>query len=151
MDEKGEKKYKEACEGKHTWKRLKLYEGEERRNSSDYLIARDEQEEERQKEILYRVLGPVFFGEKGAGNWKELADLFRSLYGIDVEHDFLEGDEHYEEYQEARQAIAEGMNIYSGSIVFEDSVLAEYAEILWEDMEQEEKGRFRRINTMLEE
>lgn len=142
--------------GEQEWKRLKLYEksGEaeaEKEHSSDYLIARDEQEEERRKEALYRILGPVFFGKKEAQSWKELAELFRRRYGIDVEHDFFEGDEHYEEYQEAQQAIAEGMSIYSGSIIFEDSILAEYAERLWEDMEEKEHGRFRRINTMLEE
>ena len=39
-----------------------------------------------------------------------------------------EGDEHYEEYLEAQQAIAEGMSIYGGEIAFDDSVLAELAE-----------------------
>lgn len=147
--------------GEQEWKRLKLYEREENshRNtkeeqqdhSSRYLIARDELQEERRKELLYRVLGPVFFGKKEADSWQELAELFRCRYGIDVEHDFFEGDEHYEEYLEAKQAIAEGMSIYSGSIAFDDSIMAEYAERLWEDMEQMEQGRFRRINTMLEE
>lgn len=119
--------------------------------SSAYLLARDELEEERQKELLYRVLGPVFFGEKAAANRKELIELFRVRYGIDVEHDFYEGDEHYEEYMEAQQAIAEGLSIYGGTIVFEDCVLAEYAEQLWADMEKFGSARFRRINTMLEE
>lgn len=124
---------------------------EQREHSSKYLIARDEQQEERRKDLLYRILGPVFFGKKEADSWQELVELFRCRYGIDVEHDFFEGDEHYEEYLEARQAIAEGMSIYSGSIAFDDSIMAEYAERLWEDMEQMEQGRFRRINTMLEE
>lgn len=164
---------------KQEWKRLKLYEREEqskhteeenpkektggqeelpaylesdgREPSSNYLIARDEQQEERRKELLYHILGPVFFGKKEAESWKELADLFQRRYGIDVEHDFYEGDEHYEEYLEAQQAIAEGMSIYSGSIAFEENAMAEYAERLWEDMEQMDQGRFRRINTMLEE
>ena len=75
---------------KQEWKRLKLYEREEqskhteerpkektggqeelpaylesdgREHSSKYLIARDEQQEERRKELLYRILGPVFFGK----------------------------------------------------------------------------------------
>ena len=78
-------------------------------------------------------------------------DLPKSSLGIDVEHDFYEGDEHYEEYLEAQQAIAEGMSIYSGSIAFEENAMAEYAERLWEDMEQMDQKRFRRINTMLEE
>lgn len=164
-------------DGTYEWKRLKLYEGEEcsesteekkqgatdegntfelrqgtgEQHSSAYLIARDEQQEERRKELLYRVLGPVFFGKKEAESWQELAALFQRRYGIDVENDFYEGDEHYEEYMEAQQAIAEGMSIYSGSIVFEESILAEYAELLWDGMEQMEKKRFRRINTMLEE
>lgn len=120
-------------------------------SSSAYLLARDEREEERQKELLYQVLGPVFFGEKAAANRKELIELFRVRYGIDVEHDFYEGDEHYEEYMEAQQAIAEGLSIYGGTIAFEDCVLAEYAEQLWDDMEKCESTRFRRINTMLEE
>lgn len=157
-----EGKREENMSGEQEWKRLKLYEREDgekvdkegtggEEHSSKYLIARDELQEERRKELLYRILGPVFFGKKEAESWQELVELFRRRYGIDVEHDFFEGDEHYEEYMEARQAIAEGMSIYSGSIAFEDSILAEYAERLWEDLEQMDKGRFRRINTMLEE
>lgn len=120
-------------------------------HASSYLIARDEQQEERRKELLYRVLGPVFFGKKEAESWQELRELFRRRYGIDVDQDFFEGDEHYEEYLEAQQAIAEGMAIYSGSISFDEETLAEYAEQLWEDLEQMDQKRFRRINTMLEE
>lgn len=118
---------------------------------STFLIARGERTEEQQKELLYRLLGPVFFGEKQAENLYELVDLFRERYGIDVRGDFCEGDEHYEEYLEAQQAIAEGMSIYGGAIAFEDCVLAELAEQVWERMEEEESVRFRRINTMLEE
>ena len=47
-------------------------------SSSSYLIACDEKERERQKELLYRVMGPVFFGQKAAENDAELAELFRS-------------------------------------------------------------------------
>lgn len=118
--------------------------------ASTYLIARND-EEEWQKELLYQVLGPVFFGKKEAADERGLAALFRARYGIDVGSDFYEGDEHFEEYQEAQQAIADGMSIYSGAIVFEDSVLAEYAEKIWDDLEKGDKNRFRRINTMLEE
>lgn len=162
---------------KQAWKRMKLYSKEngtgntERNNlesrliteheeteemsgqlhASRYLIAREDRQEEWRKELLYQILGPVFFGKKEAESWQELAELFRRRYGIDVEHDFYEGDEHYEEYLEARQAIAEGMSIYSGSIAFEEDKLAEYAEKLWENLEETENGKFRRINTMLEE
>lgn len=117
--------------------------------ASAYLIARTDQEEQQQKELLYRVLGPVFFGKKEAESKEELASLFRLRYGIDVAHDFYEGDEHYEEFQEAQQAIAEGMTIYGGEIAFQECAMAELAETIWKDLE--EKGGFRRINTMLEE
>ena len=131
---RSEKKYKTPEEG-----------------GSAYLLARDEsQTRERQKELLYRVLGPVFFGEKKAESRQELVAFFRTVYGIDVEHDFYEGDEHYEEYLEAGEAIAEGMQIYGGRISFADDGLAELAEEIWKRMEEEGKG-FRRINTMLEE
>ncbi len=118
---------------------------------SAYLIACDARERERRKELLYDVLGPVFFGEREAANGAELAELFRVRYGIDVGQDFYEGDDHYEEYQEARQAIAEGMDIYGGEIVFDDGVLAELAERVWKLMEEKDRVGFRRINTMLEE
>ena len=120
-------------------------------SSSSYLIACDETDRERQKELLYKVMGPVFFGQKAAENDSELAELFRSRYGIDVQRDFYEGDEHYEEYLEAQQAIAEGMSIYGGEIAFDDSVLAELAERVWDIMEEKDRQGFRRINTMLEE
>ena len=120
-------------------------------SSSSYLIACDETERERQKELLYKVMGPVFFGQKAAENDSELAELFRSRYGIDVQRDFYEGDEHYEGYLEAQQAIAEGMSIYGGEIAFDDSVLAELAERVWDIMEEKDRQGFRRINTMLEE
>ena len=61
---------------------------------SPYLIACDEQERERRKEWLYEILGPVFFGEKEAADAEELRQLFQEKYGIDVQHDFVEGDEH---------------------------------------------------------
>lgn len=154
---------------KQEWKRLQLWEKNSdwrkgsnakdympsesdcEEHASRYLIARDEQQEERRKELLYRVLGPVFFGRKEAESWQELRELFQRRYGIDVDSDFFEGDEHYEEYVEAQQAIAEGMAIYSGSISFDEETLAEYAEQLWDDLEQMDQKRFRRINTMLEE
>lgn len=119
--------------------------------SSPYLIACDEEEQERRKEFLYEVLGPVFFGEKEAANTEELKRLFQKKYGIDVQNDFVEGDEHYEEYLEAQQAIAEGMSIYGGEICFGDSTLAELAEQVWAWMEEKDRSGFRRINTMLEE
>lgn len=119
--------------------------------SSKYLIARDDQGAERRKNLLYQVLGPVFFGQKEAGSEAELAAFFRAQYGIDVNNDFYEGDEHYEEYLEARQAIAEGMSIYGGQISFGDSGVAELAEEIWRDMEKSDGAGFRRINTMLEE
>ncbi len=120
-------------------------------SSSSYLIACDEKERERQKELLCRVMEPVFFGQKAATNDTELEELFRSRYGIDVRRDFYEGDEHYEEYLEAQQAIAEGMSIYGGEIAFDDSVLADLAERVWKVMEEKDRQGFRRINTMLEE
>ena len=61
---------------------------------SPYLIACDEQERERRKEWLYEILGPVFFGEKEAADAEELRQLFQEKYGIDVQHDFVEGNEH---------------------------------------------------------
>lgn len=122
-----------------------------RTQASGYLIACDEAERERRKELLYDVLGPVFFGEKAAEDDGELERLFRARYGIDVRRDFYEGDEHYEEYLEAQQAIAEGLSIYGGEIVFDDSVLAELAERVWETLEKNGRNGFRRINTMLEE
>lgn len=85
---------------------------------SPYLIACDDRERERRKEWLYEILGPVFFGEKEAADAEELRQLFQEKYGIDVQHDFVEGDEHYDEYLEAQQAIAEGMSIYGGEISF---------------------------------
>ena len=118
--------------------------------SSYFLLAEGDQTAQRQKDLLYEVLGPVFFGEKEAESEEELAAFFREQYGIDVQNDFYEGDDHYDEYLEAQQAIAEGLSIYGGEIAFEDETLAEFAEQIWEDMEEEGKG-FRRINTMLEE
>ncbi len=124
---------------------------DDRAPASRYLLAENDETAERQKELLYEVLGPVFFGKKEAGSEEELAAFFREQYGIDVGNDFYEGDEHYEEYREAQQAIAEGMSIYGGSIAFEEETLADLAERIWRDMESEESGGFRRINTMLEE
>ena len=117
------------------WKKLRLNRKDVGTPSSSYLLAESEEAAKRQKE---------------AGSEEELAAFFREKYGIDVHDDFYEGDEHYEEYREAQQAIAEGMSIYGGSIAFEDGTLAELAERIWADMETEESG-FRRINTMLEE
>ena len=131
-------------------KKLKWNRKDGQAPSSCFLLARDDQTVTRQKDLLYEVLGPVFFGKKEAESEEELAAFFREQYGIDVQNDFYEGDEHYDEYLEAQQAIAEGMSIYGGEIVFEDETLAEFAEQIWEDMEEEGKG-FRRINTMLEE
>lgn len=119
--------------------------------SSRFLIARDESDRQRQMEVLCEVLGPVFFGEKRAETEQELEQYFIQNYSIDVKHDFYEGDEHYDEYIEAQQAIAEGMSIYGGSIAFEDSALAKLADRIWQDMEDREDGGFRRINTALEE
>ncbi len=133
------------------WKKLRLNRKDGQAPSSRFLLARDEQTANRQKELLYEALGPVFFGKKEAESEEELAAFFREQYGIDVGKDFYEGDEHYEEYKEAKQAIAEGMSIYGGSIAFGDETLADLAEQIWEDIETEEKGGFRRINTMLEE
>ena len=124
---------------------------EDRAPASRFLLAENEEAVKRQKELLYEVLGSVFFGKKEAGSEEELAAFFREQYGIDVRNDFYEGDEHYEEYREAQQAIAEGMSIYGGSIAFEEESLAELAEQIWKDMEEEEGKGFRRINTMLEE
>ncbi len=124
---------------------------EDQAPTSRFLLAENEEAVKRQKELLYEVLGSVFFGKKEAGSEEELAAFFREQYGIDVRNDFYEGDEHYEEYREAQQAIAEGMSIYGGSIAFEEESLAELAEQIWKDMEEEEGKGFRRINTMLEE
>ncbi|MCD7735769.1 MAG: hypothetical protein LUI07_02185 [Lachnospiraceae bacterium] len=152
------------------WKRLNLSQGGNRPENekstnekngqstaskepaSGYLVACEEGElVERQKQLLYDVLGPVFFGRKQAESREELAELFRARYGINVREDFCEGDEHYEEYREAQQAIAEGMSIYGGEIAFDDCMLAELAGTIWEDLEKQDRRRFRRINTMLEE
>ncbi len=119
--------------------------------SSRFLIAGYDSDRQRQMELLYEILGPVFFGEKRAETEQELEQYFRQNYSIDVKHDFYEGDEHYDEYLEAQQAIAEGMSIYGGSIAFEDSALAKLADRIWRDMEKKENGGFRRINTALEE
>lgn len=119
--------------------------------SSRFLIAGYDSDRQRQMELLYEILGPVFFGEKRAETEQELDQYFRQNYSIDVKHDFYEGDEHYDEYLEAQQAIAEGMSIYGGSIAFEDSALAKLADRIWRDMEKKENGGFRRINTALEE
>ena len=132
-------------------KKLKRNRKDVQAPSSYYLLARDDQTSERQKDLLYEVLGPVFFGKKEAESEEELAAFFRERYGIDVRNDFYEGDEHYDEYLEAQQAIAEGMSIYGGKIAFEDEAMAEFAEQIWEDMEAEDEKGFRRINTMLEE
>ena len=118
--------------------------------SSAYLIASAGNRKEHQQELLYEVLGPVFFGRRQAENQEELQQLFKSRYGIDVTHDFYEGDEHYEEYLEAQQAIADGMSIYTGEIAFEESMLARLAEHIWREMEKKDK-QFRRINTALDE
>lgn len=117
---------------------------------SPYLIARNDSGSV-SKELLYQILSPVFFGQKQASTLSELADLFLQKYGIDVNGDFFEGDEHYEEYQEACQAIRDGMSIYEGTISFDNCMLAELAEAVWTNMEEAEKGNFRRINTLLEE
>ncbi len=132
------------------WKKSRQNEKDGRAPSSGYLLAKDDRMVQRQKELLYEVLGPVFFGEKEAESEEELAAFFREQYGIDVRNDFYEGDEHYEEYREAQQAIAEGLSIYGGRISFGNETLADLAEQIWEDME-EDGGGFRRINTMLEE
>lgn len=124
---------------------------EEGKQESAYLIACDEKERERRKESLYEVLSPVFFGEKEATDPETLRKLFQDQYGIDVQNDFVEGDEHYEEYLEAQQAISEGMSIYGGRIGFGDASLAELADKVWTRMEEKDQGGFRRINTMLEE
>lgn len=133
------------------WKKIELDQKDRHVPSSAYLIAKTDQESERLKELLYEALEPVFFGTKEAGSEEELAAFFRHRYGIDVYDDFYEGDEHYEEYLEAQQAIAEGMSIYEGRITFEDGILAELAEQIWENMEVSDRKGFRRINTMLEE
>jgi hypothetical protein len=133
------------------WKRINLSEHREEPGGSSYLIAQNRQVEEAEKELLYEVLGPVFFGKKEAENERELAVFFAKRYGIDVHGDFCEGDEHYEEYQEACQAISEGLSVYSGRIDFNENSMAELAEELWSGMEQIRKNSFRRINTLLEE
>lgn len=126
--------------------------GQKKAPASDYLVACEEGELiEYQKQLLFDVLGPVFFGKKQAGNREELAQLFCARYGIDVQKDFCEGDEHFEEFREAQEAIAEGLCIYGGQIAFGDCVLAEIAGTIWEDLEKLDKHKFRRINTMLEE
>lgn len=120
-------------------------------HGSGYLLARDAQAEDGQKDLLYELLGPIFFGKKEAETEEELVAFFETQYGIDVRGDFCEGDEHYEEYQEAQQAIAEGLAVYGGSIEFEETALAELAQQLWDRLESQEKRSFRRINTLLEE
>lgn len=134
-------------------KKIKIKQMEESfaGSGSEYLIAQELPEKEIQKELLYELLSPVFFGQKEAENEAELADFFSRQYGIDVHGDFCEGDEHYEDYLEAQQAIAEGLTVYGGRIAFDDTSLAELAEQVWSIMEQRKKGRFRRINTLLEE
>ena len=119
-------------------------------SGSFYLIALGDPEAF-QKDLLYKILGPVFFGRKQAENTAELAALFLKEYGIDLTGVFFEGDEHYEEYQEACQALAEGMSIYRGSISFDNCILADLADTVWGTMEKEGKQHFRRINTLLEE
>lgn len=157
-------------EEKTKWKRIQLSGQEEekkkyvkqkyeKRNRNDrnmqpvseYLIACRESTEEEQKELLYRILGPVFFGERAARTDQELIRLFQEKYGIDVLNDFYEGDDHYDEYVEAQNAIAEGYSIYGGSIAFEADGLADLAEKIWNHMELDKHHKFRRINTMLEE
>ncbi|MCC8018040.1 MAG: hypothetical protein LIO39_05475 [Lachnospiraceae bacterium] len=147
------------------WRRLNLEQSrantEREKNEADaasgepasgYLVACDENAlVECQKQLLYDVLSPVFFGKKKAGSREELVELFQTRYGIDVREDFCEGDEHYEEYWEAQQALAEGMAIYGGEIAFGDSALAELAGMIWEGLEKQDGHKFRRINTMLEE
>lgn len=118
-------------------------------SGSGYLIARGKSEEW-QKELLYETLAPVFFGRKEAETEDELAEFFTQQYGIDVHGDFCEGDEHYEDYREAQQALSEGLAVYGGRIAFDENSLAELAEKLWSGMEQDKK-EFRRINTLLEE
>lgn len=127
------------------------YLSDKDRNGSRYLIARNDRETQEQRKLLYDALEPVFLGRKTAGTQDELDLYFEKEYGIDVKTDFVEGDEHYEEYLEASQAIAEGMSIYGGEIGFESSVLADLAERVWAEMEQKHQGKFKRINTMLEE
>lgn len=138
-------------EGDHAGKDDRPAVGGMENAASAYLLARNSGLEEQQKELLYDVLAPVFFGRRAAGSQEELAALFCERYGIDVQRDFYEGDEHYEEYQEAQQAIAEGMTIYGGKIAFEDGVLADLAERVWDEMERLNGKKFRRINTALEE
>lgn len=133
------------------WKRVNLSEEPSTGSGSGYLIARRAQTEKAQKELLYELLGPVFFGRKEADNEAELADFFVQQYGIDVHGDFCEGDEHYEDYLEAQQALSEGLTVYGGKIAFDENLMAELAERLWSSMEEKEKSGFRRINTLLEE
>ena len=93
----------------------------------------------------------LFIGDEAVRTDKELIHLFLEKYGIDVLNDFYEGDDHYDDYIEAQNAIAEGYSIYGGSIAFEDDGLADLAEKVWDHMEREKHHKFRRINTMLEE
>ncbi len=138
-------------QNKKKWKELDLTKNISATHGSGYLLARDARLEECEKDILYELLGPVFFGKKAAETEEELAAFFDEQYGIDVRGDFCEGDEHYEDYREAQQAIAEGMVVYGGSIEFDENVLAELAEQLWDRMEQQRENSFRKINTLLEE
>lgn len=151
LEPKGSEKGSSFLESKGSEEGSSLLESKGSEEGSLFLVARDEATREQQKELLYEVLGPVFFGEKQAGSETELEQFFRRRYGIDIKNDFYEGDEHYEEYIEAQQAIAEGMSIYGGRIGFADNALAELAEQIWESMEKRNGGQFRRINTMLEE
>ena len=118
---------------------------------SGYLIAGDGRIEDLKKEVLYQLLGPVFFGDTVFHSEKELIHFFKEQYGIDVQKDFYEGDAHYEEYAEAKEAIAEGMMVYGGHISFQETALAELAEQIWNRLEKEGETGFRRINTLLEE
>ncbi len=120
--------------------------------SSGFLVAcKDGEQSEMKRQLLLDVLSPVFFGEKRACTMEELEALFLDTYGIHVREDFCEGDDHYEEFLEAQQAIREGLSIYEGRIAFGDDVLADLAGTIWELFESQEGESFRRINTMLEE
>lgn len=145
--------YRKKVHEKNAYETYEKRKGSNQRSQpvSEYLIACRESTKEEQKELLYRILGPVFFGKKAARTDAELIRLFQEKYGIDVVNDFYEGDDHYEEYLEAQNAIAEGYSIYGGSITFADGGVADLAEQIWGRMEQEKKHEFRRINTMLEE
>lgn len=142
---------KTGMQNSKVWKKVNLSKESPEASGSGYLIAQRIQTEERKKELLYELLGPVFFGRKEAENEDELAAFFRRQYGIDVHGDFCEGDDHYEDYLEAQQAIAEGMAVYGGRIEFDENSLAELAEMIWSGMEKMKKDGFRRINTLLEE